>query len=35
MTSGLCHKIDEKCTVVIYYAASGGNLLPISLSLNL
>jgi hypothetical protein len=27
ITSGFCHKVDENCTLLGYYAASSGNLL--------
>jgi hypothetical protein len=28
MTSGYCREVDENCTLLGYYAASSGNLLP-------
>ena len=28
VTSGFCHTVDENCSIVGYYAVSGGNLLP-------
>ena len=29
VTSGFCHKVDENRTLLGYYAASSGNLLPV------
>jgi len=29
VTSGFRHKSDENCTILGYYAANGGNLLPV------
>jgi hypothetical protein len=28
MISGFCHKVDENCTVLGYYAVSSGDFLP-------